>query len=362
MNNFANTTVQTKRQVRSPPVPLHKKSCPQLPYRQLPIEFEETKKETAIPWFPLCCSYRIKFIPALHQPLQDGAYEGVDAVLVVGVGAAGHTVGNDHAAGESLVAKEFGETGYCATFHLEVRDLPRSVAEGFDFVVGFGVGQGEAELAALGTEETAAGYGDAAHHICTRHALQQFLVGVDHIGMADALRTDPLHVVQEGSFEIEVAHFVTPGIEVEQAVEAHADGAGNEGACGYGGLEATTGADAHYLELAQFGSYETGGEVDIGQGIQFVEHNVDVVTADTRGDYRDALATETARDSAEFAARNVALDVREMGSYQGDSPGVAHEDDFVGQLLGPHMEVKDAAIGMDNQLLWGYGLKLLHGV
>lgn len=142
------------------------------------------------------------------------------------------------------------------------------------------VGQGDAEFASLRTEETSCGDGDATHHVLAGDALDEFGIGIDDVGGGGAEVARPSHVVQEGAFHGEVAHGVSPCVEVEQAVEADGLGRADEGAYGCVGLEAAARADAHHLELAELGLHFARLEVYVGQGVELVHHDVDVVASD----------------------------------------------------------------------------------
>ena len=50
-----------------------------------------------------------------------------------------------------------------------------------------------------------------------------------------------------------------------------------------------------------------GLEVDVCQGIQLIEDDVDIVRADAVADDGDALALVRARDGVELTARDIAL-------------------------------------------------------
>ena len=52
----------------------------------------------------------------------------------------------------------------------------------------------------------------------------------------------------------------------------------------------------------------SGLEVDVRQGIQLIEDDVDIVRADSVADDGDALALVRARDGVELTARYIALD------------------------------------------------------
>ena len=77
-------------------------------------------------------------------------------------------------------------------------------------------------------------------------------------------------------------------------------------------LQASTGADAHQGEAAEGGAFGASGKVDIGQSIEFVDHDVDVVAPDTRGNHCETLAFVSSGHGAELAALDFALAMLEV--------------------------------------------------
>ena len=73
-------------------------------------------------------------------------------------------------------------------------------------------------------------------------------------------------------------------------------------------LQAARGADAYEGQLTEGVLLLAGLEVDVRQGIQLIEDDVDIVRADAVADDGDALALVRACDGVELAARYIALD------------------------------------------------------
>ena len=284
--------------------------------------------------------------------------EGVDAAFVVGVGVVGSAVGNDHAARHGLVPHEARQPRQCTAFHFEVGDAHAAVGEALNFLVGVRVGQGQTQLSALRTEEAAAGHRYAVHHVGAGNACYEFGVGIHHVGVRYALVAAPLHVLHEGLLKGEVAHGVAASVEVEQPVEADALDAGHPSAHGRVGLQTATGAYAHQFQLAQRGAHGAGVEVDVGQGVEFVHHDVNVVAAYARRHHGDAFALVGACDGAKLAALHCAFAFAEVRGHKVYAAGVAHKNHLVGQLLGQHVQVKDAAVGVDDEF---GGRNSIHG-
>ena len=129
------------------------------------------------------------------------------------------------------------------------------------------------------------------------------------VGVSDALGARPLHGFEEGALKLEVANFVAARIEVEQPVETETLLRSDEGAFGGVALQTAASADAHEVELTEFGTLGAGVEVDVGQRVEFVDDDVDVVATDTGGNDRDALAFVGSGHGAELAALDFAFAV-----------------------------------------------------
>ena len=114
-------------------------------------------------------------------------------------------------------------------------------------------------------------------------------------------------------------------------------------------MQTTARADAYQFQLAEFGLFFTGLEVDVCQGVQFVHHNVDIVATDARGDYRDAFAFVCTGYGLEFAAFYLAFFVLEVGCDQCHASGVAYQDYFICQPFGLYVEVENGTVIIDNQ-------------
>ena len=74
-------------------------------------------------------------------------------------------------------------------------------------------------------------------------------------------------------------------------------------------------------------------EVDISEGIELVEDNVDVVRTDAVAHHADPLTSIESRDRVELSARDIALDAVEATGYHIDTGRVTDEEDSVGELL-----------------------------
>ena len=157
-------------------------------------------------------------------------------------------------------------------------------------------------------------------------------------------------MLAECSFHGYVADHVASCVVVEQAIEADALDRGDETACGREGLQAAAGANAYHGERAVFVTFLTCAVVDVGERIEFIGYDVDVVAADAVALAGNALAFVHTRDGMELTAADLALLRVEMGSYGVYAGGVANEYNLVGQLFGLQMEVEAGTVGIDNQL------------
>ena len=94
----------------------------------------------------------------------------------------------------------------------------------------------------------------------------------------------------------------------------------------------------------------TGSIVDVGECIEFVDHDIDVVAADAVALTGDTLALVHTRDGVELTAADLALFRVEVVCNGVNTCWIANEDNPVGQLLGLQMEVETRAVVVDDQL------------
>ena len=89
---------------------------------------------------------------------------------------------------------------------------------------------------------------------------------------------------------------------IEQAIEANALHRGDIGSRWSLGLQTTAGANAHKREGAVLALLGACGEIDVGQCVELIHHNVDVVATNTRRNHRDAFALVGTCNGFELAA------------------------------------------------------------
>ena len=111
-----------------------------------------------------------------------------------------------------------------------------------------------------------------------------------------------------------------------------------------------SGADTDKGQLAVFGTHHTCGEVDIGESIQFVDYDIDIVASYAGRDAGDALALTGAGDGMELTALHLAFSSVEVGGNGLHPSGIADEDHFVGKHLRAEMQVEATSVCIDDEL------------
>ena len=105
---------------------------------------------------------------------------------------------------------------------------------------------------------------------------------------------------------------------------------------------------------------KAGLEVDVGKGVEFGHHDVDVVGTDAVGESGDALAAAGAGDGVELAGLFVEFDAVEMLGDGAYAARVAHHYDDVGEVFGQDMEMEHGPVIVDDEFRAGDGL-FVHG-
>ena len=162
------------------------------------------------------------------------------------------------------------------------------------------VGEWGTQFSALRTVETAAGDGDSSNHVVAGYLIEQLRVVIYTVWIAYLVH--PFYLALELCLCFEVADLVAAGVEVDEAVEADALLRCYEGSGWAFWLQTAAGADAHEGEGGVLGFLGAGGEVDVLQGIEFVDHDIDVVAADSGALHGDSLAFIGAGDGVELSA------------------------------------------------------------
>ena len=84
----------------------------------------------------------------------------------------------------------------------------------------------------------------------------------------------------EFAFEFKIAYFVAVGIEIEDAVEAGSFLGDDEIADMQILLQRAGSADSHDVQCAMFRFYLACLEIDVGEGVEFSHHNLDIIGTD----------------------------------------------------------------------------------
>ena len=89
-----------------------------------------------------------------------------------------------------------------------------------------------------------------------------------------------------------------------------------------------------------FGFLLAGVIVDVGQRVEFVDNDIDIITANAVRLASDSLAFICTSDGVELATANLMLDAVEVGCNGINTSGVANENHLVSQEFGLQMKVK----------------------
>ena len=133
-------------------------------------------------------------------------------------------------------------------------------------------------------------------------------------------------------------------IEVHEAVQAKAVLSSDKGVYINLFLQGSAGTDTHNVERAVLRLHLHRLQVNIGQGIQFGHHNVDVVGAHTRGERGDALSAQSARVYHQLTVLVGELHRVEIFRYIRHAPRVAHHNNIVGQIFRKDTQMVDSAV------------------
>ena len=98
-----------------------------------------------------------------------------------------------------------------------------------------------------------------------------------------------------------------------------------------------------------FWSFGTGRIIDIGQCVELVHDDVDVVASDAVTLAGDTFSFVHASYGVKLAALHFTVDGVEMSCYGIYSCWVADEDDAVGQLFGTEVQVEARSVAIDDE-------------
>jgi len=267
-----------------------------------------------------------------------------DGVIVLAKGL-GDPIGDDRAYAEALVAQELAEAVDPRRFHLEIGDTVGAIGEIGEAVDELGLGEAEAQHAALGTIEAGAGDGDAVVE-AAGEVSQQGGAGAADIGLRQAVVQ--LGLGGEGMEELAFLFGGFVAVEIEEVVDAEAVGRGYEAVDVDIFLQSAAGAHADDREGGEGLFDGTGGKVDISKSIELVEDDVDVVGADAGGDHGEPLFADAAGVGDEFPMVGAMFDGVEMFADPIHPIRIPYGENGGGQFFGAEIEMIDSAAAVDN--------------
>jgi len=254
-------------------------------------------------------------------------------------------VGDDSAETEAMVAEQLSEAIDTRCFHLEIGDAVGTVGEVGEAVDEFGLGEAEAQYAALRAIKTGAGDGDAMVE-AGGEMPQQGGAGAADIGLSEAVVQ--LGLGSEGMEQLALVFAGLVAVEIQEVVDAEAMGGRHKAVDGDIFLEGAAGSHTDDGEGGE-GSFDgAGGKVDIGEGVELVEHDVDIVRADAGGDYGEAFLADAAGVGNEFPVVGAVFDSVEVFANVVDAVRIAYGEDGGGEFFGTEVEVVDGATVIDN--------------
>ena len=250
-----------------------------------------------------------------------------------------------------MVAQQGGHTGQRGAFHLEVGDaqflFPHLETETLDVLQHIGHGQRNADHAALGAIKAGGRYGDALQGDIF-HQPDNLVRRLHEIGRRKGGL--PIHMLFEGRLHRGDGDLLAVFVPVHHPVEAYADVGEEVTPQRNIGMERTGSADSENVQAAVDGFNLAGFEVDVGQGVQFRHHDVDIVRAYTVGQRGDALSIVFSGDGNKLARSVAAFDVGKIVGQHIHAAGISHHYDIVGQLFGLQMNMESGAVSVNNEL------------
>ena len=187
--------------------------------------------------------------------------------------------------------------------------------------------------------------------------VEELLAGIDKVGSGQLIV--PRRMLHKCLLQRQVADLVTTLIIREQAIEAERCAREDHLANLDILLDSTRSTEAHKVQTAEVLLYLTSLEVDICQGIELRNGDVDITDADTRRHHCHTLALVLTRNGEELAIGDFALLLVEILRNHSHTARVAHQDNRIGKMLRLKMQVENRAICIDNQLRRGYRSHIL---
>ncbi len=114
-------------------------------------------------------------------------------------------------------------------------------------------------------------------------------------------------------------------------------------------MQGARGADAEDVQGPVHGLDLPGGEIDVGQGVQFGHDDIDVVGADAVGQYGDTLAVAFARHGYEFTGGVAEFQLVQQVRDHVHAARVAYKDHIVSQFLRLKVDMERGAVSVDDE-------------
>ena len=99
------------------------------------------------------------------------------------------------------------------------------------------------------------------------------------------------------------------------------------------GLYRTGSTDTDDIQGTADRFYFFGFQIDMGQSIQFVDNDIDIIRTDTGGNHGKPVTPVTAGDGVKFAVTFFQLDLLKMGGDGFHPSRVTDQNDIVGKVL-----------------------------
>ena len=180
--------------------------------------------------------------------------------------------------------------------------------------------------------------GSHAMIIAFRQAVEEFLGTFYDVWQRKVFWV--FHLLYESIAHGYLIHFFVLFIKVKKTVQA--DGISRSYVVVFHfniGLERTTGADADKVQTAMGFFGHSRLQVDIGEGVEFVHHDINVVGTHARREHSDTFAVEIAGTGDEFTVLTFHLNLVEKRGNHFDTTRVANHDDVIGQLIGMQIQM-----------------------
>ena len=230
-----------------------------------------------------------------------------------------------------------------ASFHFVVDKGKPVMVEGVDGLVHSGHFYRQAQHPPLRTVESVGRESDA---FVGQSRLVEFVhqfLGRFHGVWAGGLGR-PLAMVDEGILHPFVTYPLVAFVETEHAVDSNAGGRDDKRVDGHFGLHGAAGADPDEAQCFPFAFDFFGAEVYVGERVELVHHDVDVVRSDSGGEHGDPRAPVGTGYGMELPVASFQLDAIEMSGHHAHAAGVAHQNNLVGQFLRSQMEVENRPV------------------